>query len=343
MADVVQRRVGGSLRFPNRPSIIASSTIAGPMEGKGPLARWFDCVIEDDMFGERTPEKAERRFMRDAIDVALKNAGLEPDDLHIMVAGDLLNQTVTASFTAAEVPAPFMGVYGACSTSVEGLAIVASMVDAGFADVGLSVTSSHYQAAERQFRYPIELNIQRKSTSQYTVTGAGALVVSSGRGPVVVTEATIGKVIDMGIKDPNQMGPAMAPAAADTLYRHFVDTGRTPDYYDMIITGDLGAVGSSILRDLLQRRGVVLGDVYRDSGALMFEGVPGTGVGGSGCACAALTMGGLIYKKMLANEISRALVVATGALLSSLTWQQGESIPGVAHAVALEVQPGAAT
>jgi len=338
-----QRRIGSSLRFTSRPAIIASGTVAGPMEGKGPLAKWFDCVVEDDMFGERTPEKAERRFMQDAIGIALKNANLEPEDVHIMVGGDLLNQTVSASFTAAEVPTPFMGVYGACSTSTEALTIVASMVDAGFADVGLSVTSSHYQAAERQFRYPIELNIQRKSTSQYTVTGSGALVVAKGSGPIVVTEATIGRVIDMGIKDPNQMGPAMAPAAADTLYRHFVDTGRPPDYYDLIITGDLGEVGSSILRDLMERRGVIMGATYRDSGAWIFDNVSGTGVGGSGCACAALTMGGFIYKQMLANEISRALIVATGALLSPLTWQQGESVPGVAHAVALEVQPGAAT
>lgn len=343
MAKIIERKIGSSIRFPSRPAVIASGTTAGPMEGKGPLAEWFDCVVDDDMFGERTPEKAERRFMQDAINIALKGANLQPEQLNIMVGGDLLNQTVSASFTAAQVPAPFMGVYGACSTSVEALIIVASMIDAGFADIGLSVTSSHYQAAERQYRYPIELNIQRKSTSQYTVTGSGALVVSSGGGPVAVTEATIGKVIDMGIKDPNQMGPAMAPAAADTLYRHFIDTGRTPDYYDIIISGDLGEVGSSILRDLMQRRGIILGDAYRDSGAWMFDGVSGTGVGGSGCACAALTMGGFVYKQMLANEISRALVVATGALLSPLTWQQGESIPGVAHAVALEVQPGTAT
>lgn len=335
---MANRRIGSSLRFSSLPRIIASGTAAGPMESKGPLARWFDCLVPDDMYGERTPEKAERRFMRDAADIALKAANLTGADIHLLAAGDLLNQIVSASFTAEVIGAPFLGMYGACSTSAEALIVAASHVDAGFADVAMSVTSSHYQSAERQFRYPVELNVQRKSTSQYTVTGSGALVVSLQGGRVAVTEATIGRVIDMGVRDANQMGPAMAPAAADTMFRHFADTGRSPDYYDLIISGDLGSVGSSILRHLMEERGVPLGENYRDAGVWIFDGVKGTGVGGSGCACSALVMGGFIYKQMLNNEIARALVVATGALLSPLTWQQGESIPGVAHAVALEVQ-----
>lgn len=337
-----QRRIGSSLRFASRPAIVATGTVVGPMEAKGPLTQWFDTVVDDAMYGERTPEKAERRFMQDAIDIALGNASLQPKNVHLMVGGDLLNQIVTSAFTAAKYPAPFLGLYGACSTCTEGLIVAAAMVDAGYADIAVSVTSSHYQSAERQFRYPIELNIQRKATSQYTVTGAGAMVVARGAGKVAVTEATIGRVLDLGIKDPNQMGPAMAPAAADTLFRHFADLGRTPEYYDLILTGDLGSVGSSILHELMRKRGVPLGDAHRDSGAWIFQGVPGTGVGGSGCACAAVTLGGYVFKQMMANELSRALVVATGALLSSLTWQQGESVPAVAHVVALEVQPQAA-
>ena len=211
-----QRRIGSSLRFASRPAIVATGTVVGPMEAKGPLTQWFDTVVDDAMYGERTPEKAERRFMQDAIDIALGNASLQPENVHLMVGGDLLNQIVTSAFTAAKYPAPFLGLYGACSTCTEGLIVAAAMVDAGYADIAVSVTSSHYQSAERQFRYPIELNIQRKATSQYC-DGGRSDGGGQGRRKVAVTEATIGRVLDLGIKDPNQMGPAMAPAAADTL------------------------------------------------------------------------------------------------------------------------------
>jgi len=301
------------------------------------MAQWFDEVVPDDMFGERTAEKAERRFMGDAVKIVLKRAAVRPEQVDYFLAGDLLNQIVTASFVAEDLGIPFIGVYGACSTSVQGLALASALVDAGLANLALAATSSHYQTAERQFRYPIELNIQRKSTSQYTATGAGAVLVGQSGGKVKITEATLGRVIDMGVKDPNQMGPAMAPAAADTIFNHLADTGRDPGFYDVIITGDLGSVGSEVLLELMQRRGVPLGDNYADGGVMLFQGVRGTGVGGSGCACSALIMEGFVWKRMCNGEIRRALIVATGALLSTLTWQQGESVPCIANAVALQL------
>ena len=332
------RRIGKStVRFATPPVIVSAGTVAGPMESRGPMARWFDEVVPDDMFGERTAEKAERRFMGDAVKIALRQAAIQPEQVDYFIAGDLLNQIVTASFVAEDLGAPFIGVYGACSTSVQSLTLASSLVDAGFADLALAATSSHYQTAERQFRYPIELNIQRKSTSQYTATGAGAVLVGKSGGKVRITEATPGRVIDMGVKDPNQMGPAMAPAAADTIFNHLADTGRDPAFYDVIITGDLGSVGSEILLELMQRRGVPLGSNYADGGVMLFKGVRGTAVGGSGCACSALIMESFVWKKMCNSEIKSALIVATGALLSSLTWQQGESVPCIANAIALQL------
>ena len=335
---MASRRIGKStMRFATPPVIVSAGTVAGPMEGRGPMARWFDEVVPDDMFGERTAEKAERRFMGDAVKIVLKQAAVQPQQVDYFIAGDLLNQIVTASFVAEDLGIPFIGVYGACSTSVQGLALASALVDAGLANLALAATSSHYQTAERQFRYPIELNIQRKSTSQYTATGAGAVLVGQSGGKVKITEATLGRVIDMGVKDPNQMGPAMAPAAADTIFNHLADTGRDPGFYDVIITGDLGSVGSEILLELMQRRGVPLGGNYADGGVLLFGGVRGTGVGGSGCACSALITEGFVWKRMCNGEIGRALIVATGALQSPLTWQQGESVPCIANAVALQL------
>lgn len=331
------KRVGQStIVYSTPPVIVSAATVAGPKESEGPMAQWFDETVPDDMFGERTPEKAERRFMEDAIKIAIGNAQVLPDQVNMMFAGDLLNQIISSSFTAEKLAIPFVGLYGACSTSVQSLSMASAMVDGGYADLALAVTSSHYQTAERQFRYPIELNIMRKSTSQYTVTGAGAALVGASGGKIKIKEATIGKVIDMGIKDPNQMGPAMAPAAADTIFSHLADTGRDPEDDDAILTGDLGRVGAEILLELMVQRGVPLGENYADSGVLMFEGVRGTGVGGSGCACSALITYGYIWKRMCQNKISRALIVATGALLSPLSWQQGESIPCIANAVVLE-------
>lgn len=301
------------------------------------MAPWFDEMVPDDMFGERTAEKAERRFMADAVKIALVGANIQENQVDYFIAGDLLNQIITASFVASEMARPFIGIYGACSTSVQGLTIAAALVDAGYADYALSTASSHYQTAERQYRYPIELNIQRKTTSQCTVTGAGAVLVGASGGKVKITESTVGRVVDMGIKDPNQMGPAMAPAAADTIFAHLADTGRDPCYYDVIITGDLGAVGAEILRSLMKQRGVILEDNYNDAGVLIFDGVAASGVGGSGCACSALVMDGFVWKRMCENDISRALIVATGALHSPVSWQQGESIPCIANAISLQL------
>lgn len=369
---MASRRIGdGTIRFQSPPVIISTGTVGGPKESRSSLAEWFDSTVPDDMYGERTPEKAERRFLEDAARIALQKAGVTPDQVHYFIAGDLLNQIITASFVAEQLEIPYVGVYGACSTAVETLTIASCLVDAGYADIALAGTSSHYQTAERQYRYPIELNVMRKATSQYTVTGAGAALVGAGpeavastsaavaqgaaepaiekagigtaavppmatQGVVRVTEATVGRVINMGIKDPNQMGPAMAPAAADTLFRHLADTGRNPDYYDMILTGDLGKVGSAIFVELMRQKGVVLGGNHHDAGVMIFKGVEASGAGGSGCACSALVTHGYVWKSLIAGEMRRALILATGALMSPTSYQQGESVPCVANAVVLQ-------
>ena len=336
---MASKRIGDStVVFENPPFIGSTASVVGPKEGKGPLKGWFDLIIDDDMFGEKTPEKAERRFLTEAVGLAMDKVSLEYDAINYFLAGDLLNQIISANFTARQINVPFIGMYGACSTSALSLATGSMLVDGGFADRVICATSSHYQCAERQYRYPIELNIQRKLTSQYTVTGAGASVVGNVGGFARVTHATIGRVIDLGITSADQMGPAMAPAAADTLLRHLKDTGRKPDYYDFIMTGDLGKLGAEIFVELSSRNGIALPDgKYNDGGIMIFEGYKTVGMGGSGCGCSASVLYGYIAKRMAMKELKKVLLLATGALLSPLTCLQGETIPCTATAVALEI------
>jgi len=335
---MASKRLGDStVAFENPPFIESSASIVGPKEGKGPLNGWFDLVTDDDMLGEKTPEKAERRFLTEAVGLAMDKISLEYDSINYFLAGDLLNQIISANFTARQINVPFIGMYGACSTSALSLATGCMLIDGGFADRVICATSSHYQCAERQYRYPIELNIKRKLTSQYTVTAAGASVVSNVSGFAKVTHATIGRVIDLGITSADQMGPAMAPAAADTFLRHFKDTGRKPDYYDFIMTGDLGRLGSEIFIELSSRNGLAIPDnKYNDGGIMIFGDDKSTGMGGSGCGCSAAILYGYIAKKMILREVKRVLILATGALLSPLTCLQGETIPCTATAVSLE-------
>ncbi len=331
------KRAGTStVVFTQPPYLAAHYTVAGPKEGHGPLGGYIDEIIQDPMFGEATAEKAERHFLRHACQKVLERAQLDPTAIQYFVAGDLLNQIISATFVARDLQIPYIGVFGACSTSVEGLALGSMLIDGGFADRVLVATSSNYFAAERQYRYPIELNVKRKGTSQWTVTGAGAALLSrDGSGPRI-TAATLGRVVDYGLKDTNDMGSAMAPAAADTLLRHLADLGRTPGDYDLILTGDLAGVGKKLFQRLVQDAGFSLGNKHQDAGAMMFYPHQQAGAGGSGCACSAIGLLGYGIKEMVQGRYRRILAIATGSLHSPLTYQQGESIPAIAHAVVVE-------
>jgi len=323
--------------FENRPVIIGAATVVGPDEGDGPLADDFDLVHPELDMQQKSWEKAERMLLEQASEFAVQNARIQKDQLNFYIGGDLMNQIISNSFAARSLGAPYLGVFGACSTSMESLALASLIVNTGSADYVLAGTCSHNCTAEKQFRYPTEYGSQKPPTAQYTVTGAGAAVVAAvGEGPVIEC-ATIGKIVDLGITDPFNMGAAMAPAAVDTIQSHFNDTGRTPKDYDLIVTGDLAGVGHPIANELLLRDGVPMNDtIFKDCGLMIYD-VQRQKVqaGGSGCGCSAVVTYGHLLKKIAAGELDRILVVATGALLSPLSFQQGESIPCIAHAVAI--------
>ena len=322
--------------FKNKPRIIGNYSIVGPKEGKGSLKNYFDYIMKDDMFGEKTYEKAERKMVEQAVMGAVYNANITPKELNLFMSGDLLNQIVTSSFAARSFDVPYVGLFGACSTMAESLAIGACMVNAGYFNNIACATASHFSTAERQFRYPLELGNQRPPTSQWTVTGAGCCILSGkGNGPIV-TSATFGKVTDWGINDVNNMGSVMAPSCASTMIAHFKDTNTTPDDYDLIVTGDLGKLGSEILIDLMEDHGYKLGINYNDCGQIIFNGKHSVLMGGSGCGCSASVLNSYILNKVRAGEYKKVLFIATGALLSSTSTQQGDTIPGIAHAVVIE-------
>ena len=332
------KRLGSqTVMFSNPPAIIATSTMVGPKENEGPLSKYFDRTLDDDYFGENSWEKAESKMIRETIKKAINNANKKINEINYMFAGDLLNQIVSSSFAAREFDIPFFGLYGACSTMAESLSIGAMTIDGGYADTVVCATSSHFSSAERQYRFPLEQGVQRPPYAQWTVTGSGAAVLSNkGNGPVV-THVTTGKVIDFGIKDANNMGAAMAPAAASTIAAHLKDTGRTPEYYDLILTGDLAEVGRNITVELLKKEGLNVDSNYTDCGILIFDKEKqDTHAGGSGCGCSAVVLNGYIYKEMKKDKFKKILFIATGALLSPITSWQGESIPSIAHAVAIE-------
>ena len=324
--------------FENRPVIISTATVVGPEEGRGPLGKDFDVVHDDWKLGQDSWEKAEQKFLEEAAAMAVHKAGLKEDQVNFYIGGDLMNQITSNSFAARTLGIPYLGVFGACSTSMESLALAAMTVDSGAADAVLAGTCSHNCTAEKQFRYPTEYGSQKPPTAQYTVTGAGAAVIArEGRGPVI-TAATIGRVRDMGIKDPFNMGAAMAPAAVDTIMAHFRDLNRDPSYYDLILTGDLASVGIQIANDLFRQEGIDMSaTTYGDCGLMIYDlQKQPVFAGASGCACSAVVTYGHVLKRMEAGELNRVLIVATGALLSPLSYQQGESIPGIAHAVSIE-------
>ncbi|MGG1314538.1 MULTISPECIES: stage V sporulation protein AD [Cohnella] len=333
-----------SWKFHRKPVIAGTATVVGPFEGRGPLANDFDIVHGDSLVGQDSWEQAEQTYLEEAAKLAIRNAGLTNDQVQFYVGGDLMNQITSSSYTARTLTIPYLGVFGACSTSMESLAVASYLVSTGGAKYALAATCSHNSSSEKQFRYPTEYGSQKPPTAQYTVTGAGAAVVAeAGAGPVVAA-ATIGRIVDMGIKDPFNMGAAMAPAAVDTITAHFRDLGVGPDHYDLIVTGDLAKVGYEIACDLFEKHRIPMHKTrFRDCGMMIYDyGKQMVQAGGSGCACSAVVTYGHILKKLRKQELRRVLVVATGALLSPLAVQQGESIPCIAHAVAIEAPQAAA-
>jgi len=329
-----------TITLQNRPRIVSGAAIAGKKEGDGPLRADFDQIIEDDLFGEETWEKAESRLQYTAGTLAIRKAGLTPEQIGVALGGDLLNQIMATALSARELGIPFLGLYGACSTMAESLCIASMLVDGGHVHHALCTASSHFCTAERQYRFPLEYGCQRPPTAQWTVTGAGSAVVSSdARLPAICRAAhvTIGRIVDLDVKDANNMGAAMAPAAADTLRRHLTDLSRTHADYDLIITGDLGRVGHDLLLTLMQERGIPLDPArYIDCGLEIFTPDQDVHAGGSGCGCSAVTLCGHIFRRFQQGELHRVLFMATGALLSPTTNQQGDTIPGIAHAITLE-------
>lgn len=322
-----------------QPAIINTAAVVGPFEGKGPLKEYFDHIYTDNLAGELSFEKAEKEMMLNACFTALTKAGKTPQEIDLFLAGDLLNQIITSGFSALELTIPFLGLYGACSTSAEGLAIAAMIIESGCASNILVATSSHNSSAERQFRYPTEYGSHKKPFSQRTVTGAGAAIVSKeGNGPKI-THVTIGKVEDLACKDPLNLGAAMAPAAASTLVQHFADTGRGPEYYDLIVSGDLGKFGHQLAIDLAASQGGFdLSKNFKDCGLMLYDlEKQDVHAGASGCASSAVVTYGYLYKKLLDGTYKRLLLTATGALHSPISCQQGENIPSIAHSVSIEM------
>ena len=323
--------------FNRKPSIIGTATIAGPKEIEGNIGKYIDKPVYDDTLGEKTYEKAECKMLTYAIENAIINSGLKVADINLLVSGDLLNQIISSSFSARQFDIPFLGIYNACSTMSEAFAVGATFVDGGYFDNVVAATGSHFSTAERQYRYPLELGCIRPPQSQWTVTGAGGAVISSIKGHYPkITCATFGKVTDYGVSDANNMGAAMAPAARRTLLTHFADTCRDPDYYDLILTGDLGVLGSRILKHLMREKGVNIDKNHVDCGELIYNIDEREYQGGSGAGCSAVVFNSYVYKNMMKKKINKVLFIATGALLSTTSSQQGESIPAVAHAVAIE-------
>lgn len=326
--------------FAGRPKIISTATVVGPFEGQGPLSDDFDVIHGDLYIGQDSWEKAEKKLLEESASLAVQHAGLTKEQIQFFFGGDLMNQIISSSFAARTLSIPYIGVFGACSTSMETLAMASYIVNSGGAKYTLAGTCSHNASVEKQFRYPTEYGSQKPPTAQFTVTGSGSAVISleGPAGSPVVTSATIGRVIDMGITDPFNMGAAMAPAAVDTIQAHFRDLQIEPSYYDLIVTGDLSRVGYEIANELLERHGIPIKQTtYKDCGMMIYDyEKQNVQAGASGCACSAVVTYGHLLRRIRSGELNRILVVATGALLSPLSFQQGESIPCIAHAVAIE-------
>lgn len=316
-----------TITFDSPPTIACCNSIVGPKEAQGPLAKYFDLTLDDEFWGEKTWEKAESKIIKENVTSLITKSGVSTNDIDCIFAGDLLNQCISSSFGLRDSNIPFVGMFGACSTFVESMCMGSIAVES-FAKNVICATSSHFCSAEKQFRFPLELGNQRPPTSQWTVTGSGAALLSkNGTGPYI-TNITLGKIVDMGIKDGNNMGAAMAPAFTDTLLTHFLDTNRSPNYYDAIISGDLGKIGKDIAIDIAMSKGFNIKNNYNDCGLMIFDTkAQDTHSGGSGCACCGCVFSGFLFNQLKAKKIKKLLLVATGALMNSTSSQQGETIP----------------
>lgn len=332
------KRIGKqTLEFTEPPTVLGRGAVGGRRESKGPLGGDFHQTFDDTRLQTDSWEKAEAQLQKEAAAIAISNAGCQASDIDMIFAGDLLNQCISSTFGLLEYQIPFLGQYGACSTMAQTLLMAGIMVDCGAARKAAAVTSSHFCSAERQFRTPLEYGAQRTPTAQWTATAAGCAVIGRG-GRVKLVQGLAGKVVDLGVKDPANMGAAMAPAAADSIYRFLSDTGTGPEDYDGIFTGDLGAVGSSLLLDLLRDNGLELKAVHNDCGLMLYDRQrQDVHAGGSGCGCSAGVLCGHLLGRMERGELSNILFCATGALMSTTSQQQGEAIPGVCHIVRLSV------
>lgn len=346
-----KQRGSQTVYFDNPPVIIGAASVAGKKEGEGPLGAFFDLIEEDPMCGKETWEEAESALLGKAASLAISNANLTAKDIRFLVGGDLLGQLIATSFGVENLEIPMLGVYGACSTMGESMAVGSMLVEGGFADKVLAITSSHFAGAEKQFRFPLDYGAQRPLAATWTVTGSGAVIIASKGmmkeekdteeeqppAQVRIKGVTIGKITDFGVKDSMNMGACMAPAAFDTIRANLKDLNIQPDYYDKIITGDLGLVGKDILIDLLRNEGYDISANYMDCGIEIFDpDVQDTHAGGSGCGCSAITLAGYILRKMRKRVWNRILFVPTGALLSTVSFNEGQTVPGIAHGVILE-------
>ena len=337
-----------SISFTDPVYIQSAASVVGPKEGSGPLKEYFDMICEDSMFGEKTWESAESTMQKEAATLAIGKAGLTPRDIRMVFAGDLLAQTIASSFGIAEMGIPFYGLYGACSTMGESLSLGCLALTAGFGTRVLCATSSHFASAEKEFRFPLGYGNQRPFSATWTVTGSGACILNtappgeksplrSGNGCAAITGLTAGRVMDYGLKDSMNMGGCMAPAACDTIARNFSDFGRKPSDYDAVFTGDLGSIGQKILLDLLSEQNIQLSPIHKDCGILIYDNPSqDTHAGGSGCGCSAVVLASYILPKVVSGEWKRILFVPTGALLSKVSFNEGDSIPGIAHGVVIE-------
>ena len=331
MAKKIGRR---TLEFSEKIKVASYGNIVGKFEGEGPLSKYFDMIVNDEYFGEKTYEKAETKMQKTALNSALQKGILKITDLDLIAAGDLLNQCISSSYSVRDNDVPFIGLFGACSTMALSTIVASLSVECGYSRYAAGVTSSHFCSAERQFRQPLEYGGQRTPSAQRTVTAGAAVIVGKEKGKITVNRITLGSVIDFLVTDANNMGAAMAPAAADTLSHYFEDTSTVPDDYDMILSGDLGSVGASILKDMLKEKGFELKNNYNDCGLMIFDNEKqDTHAGGSGCGCSGAVLTGYVLPKLASRELKNVLFMSTGALMSPTASQQGESIPAVAHLV----------
>lgn len=328
-----------SIRLEKEVYILNSASIVGKKEGEGPLGLLFDKVGEDDLFGCNCWEEAESTLQKDAVYLAMSKAGVKPDDINVIIAGDLLGQSIATSFGIADYQIPLLGVYGACSTCGESLAVGAMLLSGGYAEKVTCVTSSHFASAEKEFRFPLEYGNQRPLSSTWTVTGSGAFILGMGKegARARITGLTIGKIVDYGLKDSMNMGACMAPSAASTLERHFIDFKSQPEDYDKIITGDLGKVGQTVLIDLMREKGYDISAMHMDCGIEIYDPeTQDTHSGGSGCGCSAVTLSAYVLKQIEEGNWKKVLFMPTGALLSKTSFNEGKSVPGIAHALVIE-------